>query len=74
MSKFSRFNVQYRTISRSSLGGNRPGQELFNDTIKDTDSSGNFLFKDIGLLLKGHIEKYFKEWSLDVRFKCIDPN
>ena len=50
------------------------GQELFNDSIKDTDPSGNILFKDIGLLLKRHIEKYFKERSLDVRFKYIDPS
>ena len=50
------------------------GQELFNDYIKDTDPSGNILFKDIGLLLKRHIEKYFKERSLDVRFKYIDPS
>ena len=50
------------------------GQELFNDSIKDTDPSGNILFKDIGLLLKRHIDKYFKERSLDVRFKYIDPS
>jgi 6-phosphofructokinase 1 len=50
------------------------GQELFNDSIKDTDPSGNILFNDIGLLLKRHIEKYFKERSLDVRFKYIDPS
>jgi 6-phosphofructokinase len=50
------------------------GQELFNDSIKDTDPSGNILFKDIGLLLKRHIEKYFKERSLEVRFKYIDPS
>jgi len=28
------------------------GQGLFNDSMKDTDPSGNMLFKDIGLLLK----------------------
>jgi 6-phosphofructokinase 1 len=50
------------------------GQELFNDSIRDTDPSGNILFNDIGLLLKRHIEKYFKEQSLDVRFKYIDPS
>jgi 6-phosphofructokinase 1 len=50
------------------------GQELFNDSIKATDPSGNIVFKDIGLLLKSHIEKYFKERSLDVRFKYIDPS
>jgi 6-phosphofructokinase 1 len=50
------------------------GQELFDDSIKDTDPSGNILFKDIGLLLKRHIEKYFKERSLDLRFKYIDPS
>ena len=50
------------------------GQELFNDSLKDTDPSGNIRFKDIGVLLKSHIEKYFKERSLDVRFKYIDPS
>jgi 6-phosphofructokinase 1 len=50
------------------------GQELFNDSIKETDPSGNILFKDIGLLLKKHIENYFKERSLDVRLKYIDPS
>ena len=50
------------------------GQELFNDSIKDTDPSGNIRFKDIGVLLKSHIEKYFKERSLEVRFKYIDPS
>ena len=50
------------------------GLELFNDSIKDTDPPSNILSKNIGLLLKGHIEKYFKERSLDVRFKYIDPS
>jgi 6-phosphofructokinase 1 len=50
------------------------GQELFNDSIEATDPSGNIVFKDIGLLLKSHIEKYFKERSLDVKFKYIDPS
>jgi len=35
------------------------GQELFNDSIKDTDPSGNILFKDIGLLLKRHTREIF---------------
>ncbi len=50
------------------------GQELFNDSIEATDPSGNILLKDIGLLLKNRIEKHFKERSLDVRFKYIDPS
>jgi 6-phosphofructokinase 1 len=50
------------------------GQELFNDSITVTDPSGNILFKDIGLLLKRHIEKYFKDRSLDLKFKYIDPS
>jgi 6-phosphofructokinase len=60
------------TIIQKGMHG--AGQELFNDSIKDTDPSGNILFNDIGLLLKRHIEKYFKERSLDVRFKYIDPS
>lgn len=50
------------------------GQELFDDSDRDTDLSGNVLLKDIGLLLKGHIEKYSKEHSLDLKFKYIDPS
>jgi 6-phosphofructokinase 1 len=50
------------------------GQELFNDSLKETDPSANIRFKDIGVLLKSHIEKYFKERSLEVKFKYIDPS
>lgn len=50
------------------------GQELFDDSHRDTDVSGNILFKDIGLLLKREIEQYSKEHSLDIKFKYIDPS
>ena len=33
----------------------RAGQELFDDSDRDTDLSGNVLLKDIGLLLEGHM-------------------
>lgn len=58
----------------SLLWRREPAQELFAETIKGTDPSGNILFNDIGLLLKSHIEKYFKERSLDLKFKYIDPS
>lgn len=50
------------------------GQELFDDSDKDTDPSGNVTLKDIGLLLKKHIENHSKHRSLDLKFKYIDPS
>jgi 6-phosphofructokinase 1 len=50
------------------------GQELFDDSDRDTDLSGNVTLKDIGLLLKKHIEKHSKRHSLNVKFKYIDPS
>ena len=50
------------------------GQELFNESNRDTDLSGNFTLKDIGLLLKNHIENHSKRRSLNVKFKYIDPS
>ena len=50
------------------------GQELFDDSLKETDLSGNVTLKDIGLLLKEHIEKHSKNRSLNLKFKYIDPS
>ena len=50
------------------------GQELFNESNRDTDLSGNLTLKDIGLLLKNHIENHSKRRSLNVKFKYIDPS
>jgi 6-phosphofructokinase 1 len=50
------------------------GQELFDDSYSQTDLSGNVLLKDIGLLLKEHIERFSRDRSLDLKFKYIDPS
>ena len=50
------------------------GQELFDDSLKETDLSGNVTLKDIGFLLKEHIEKHSKNRSLNLKFKYIDPS
>jgi 6-phosphofructokinase 1 len=49
------------------------GQEWF-DAARETDLSGNIRLQDIGLLLKARIEGYFKDRSLDLKFKYIDPS
>ena len=49
------------------------GQELLPKT-GETDASGNIRYNDIGLFLKGEIEKYFKEHQTVVNVKYIDPS
>ena len=49
------------------------GQELLPKT-GETDASGNVRYSDIGLFLKGEIEKYFKERNTVVNVKYIDPS
>lgn len=49
------------------------GQELLPKTGQ-TDASGNIRYNDIGLFLKGEIEKYFKEHKTVVNVKYIDPS
>lgn len=50
------------------------GQELMGGLRKETDASGNPLFKDIGECLKQKIEVYFKEQNLPVGVKYFDPS
>ena len=49
------------------------GQELLPKTGQ-TDASGNVRYSDIGLFLKGEIEKYFKQQDTVVNVKYIDPS
>jgi 6-phosphofructokinase 1 len=49
------------------------GQEWFNGA-RETDLSDNIRLLDIGLWLKERFETYFKDRSLDLRFKYIDPS
>src|ERR1700751_330735 len=50
------------------------GQELFEDTAKDRDQSGNIKLKDIGLLLRERIEAYFKETNIPIVMRYFDPS
>ena len=48
------------------------GQNLFAGTEREKDASGNILHKDIGLLLKDEIRKYFKEHNVELNLKYFD--
>ena len=51
------------------------GQELVEDKSGKKDESGNPVLGDIGVFLKDHIKKYFKEHTdLYVNIKYIDPS
>lgn len=51
------------------------GQNLIEqDGNVERDASGNVKLKDIGLFLKERIEKYFKQKSIDMSLKYIDPS
>lgn len=49
------------------------GQDFFNDN-NGTDPSGNKKLNDIGVYLRGEIEKYFKEIGMAHNVKYIDPS
>ncbi len=50
------------------------GQDLIEAEEERSDQSGNVKLKDIGLFLKYHIEKHFKDRSMEVNLKYIDPS
>jgi len=51
------------------------GQHLVEaDKHKEYDASGNVRYKDIGLLVKQEIKRYFKEQSVPISLKYIDPS
>jgi 6-phosphofructokinase 1 len=52
------------------------GQELCVESTRDgtTDASGNIRLADIGAVLKERIVRHFKEKSVDVTLKYIDPS
>jgi 6-phosphofructokinase 1 len=49
------------------------GQDLFESTGQ-RDASGNVKFVDIGLYLRDHIKKHFKNKGTEVNLKYIDPS
>jgi 6-phosphofructokinase 1 len=49
------------------------GQGLMPDTGR-TDASGNKVFGDIGVFLKGKIAEYFKSRNIEVNIRYIDPS
>lgn len=50
------------------------GQEYIDAEAEGADQSGNVKLKDIGLYLKQRIEQHFKERSMEVNLKYIDPS
>ena len=50
------------------------GQELFEQSSKDRDASGNIKLKDIGLFLRERIESYFREANIPVAMRYFDPS
>lgn len=49
------------------------GQDFFQST-GEVDKSGNKKLQDIGIFLRDKIKSYFKEKSIDVNLKYIDPS
>ncbi|MFO1475601.1 MAG: ATP-dependent 6-phosphofructokinase [Verrucomicrobiota bacterium] len=50
------------------------GQDLLKNTGGEKDASGNIKLKDIGIFLRGEIEKYFKAEGIEVTLRYIDPS
>jgi 6-phosphofructokinase 1 len=50
------------------------GQKFFDDGETKRDESGNIRLKDIGVYLKGVIEKHFSARKIDISIKYIDPS
>ncbi|MDO9541192.1 MAG: ATP-dependent 6-phosphofructokinase [Kiritimatiellia bacterium] len=50
------------------------GQEFLGELRKETDASGNRLFKDIGEYLRQKIITYFREQNIPVGMKYFDPS
>ena len=48
------------------------GQNLFESKERQKDASGNILHKDIGLLLKDEITRYFREQQVELNLKYFD--
>ena len=50
------------------------GQELFENTKRRIDQSGNVLKDDIGELLKSEISDYFMQHKIPISIKYLDPS
>jgi len=49
-------------------------QECFEDEKTARDASGNVKLHDVGLFLRDRIKTYFREKSIDINLKYIDPS
>ena len=68
--------LRYRLAKRGSaviVVSEGAGQELMGG-ISGTDASGNQRYGDIGLFMKDSINSFFKERSMEVNLKYIDPS
>jgi 6-phosphofructokinase 1 len=50
------------------------GQELFDESAREFDASGNIIHHDIGHLLVGAIEAHFKRCGINAHVKYINPS
>ena len=51
------------------------GQDLFEDSSDvEYDASGNRRLEDIGVFLRGEINRYFSKRRIEVTVKYIDPS
>ncbi len=50
------------------------GQHLFDEKDAQIDASGNVVFQDIGIYLKGIIKDYFDKNGMEVTVKYFDPS
>ncbi len=50
------------------------GQHFFENVTEERDESGNIRLKDIGIFLKNRIIRHFKERSIEINIKYIDPS
>jgi len=50
------------------------GQDLFDESARDVDASGNIIHHDVGQLLLSAIESHFKRINLTCHLKYINPS
>ena len=64
-----RMNAKHHAVIIAAEGA---GQNLFASKEREKDASGNILHKDIGVLLKEEITRYFKERKIELNLKYFD--
>ena len=65
----NRMNKKHHAVIIVAEGA---GQNLFENTERQKDASGNILHKDIGVLLKDEIKSYFKKQNIELNLKYFD--